>query len=217
MSDSLSKTGPEKPLLHEASAGAPPLQGRALISRDMHVLAAAHQLPVHNAKLLDLLAIARTYEEELLLFNPKPPEEFAKLKHLATEVADYACRDNSSLTLSHRLFLLADSGLESDELARQANDGLRSSDYGTDLGTYTVARKLSDDEARAVLEEYLDRDPSPYEWRHFWAMVGLAAWCSYAWCIMEETRNQRPVPARKQCHQLAESHLTKALGLYGED
>ena len=215
MSDSCFKSGDGNPASPDA-ASAPPSEGRTLISRDMHVLAAAHKLPVHNAKLLDLLAIARIYEEELLRFETAPPQEFIELKHLATEVADYACRDNSSITLSHRLFLLADSGLESDELARQANDGLRSSDYGTDLGTYAVARQLNEEEARCVLEEYLDRSPQPQEWRHFWAMVGLAAWCSYVWCLMEETRSQRALPAKGQCQTLAKAYLGKALKLYSE-
>lgn len=186
------------------------------IAHDIHILAASHALPIGNAKLLDPLSVSLFYEEQLHRFTPSMPSQVLSLKQLATDVADYALRDNAPLTLSHRLFLLAGSGLECDELARQANDGLRCSDYGVDLGTYVVARKLNETEALEVLEEYLERDPSLGEVRHFWAMTGLTAWCSYTWCLTEEARSQRLVSAKDRCRRIARNCLRKAITLYTE-
>ena len=160
------------------------------MSQAMHLMAASHQVSTLNSKHFDLLTQSLRYEEELLTYGPIEELGYAELKQLSTEVFDLALRDNAPIALSHHAFLLANSGTENDRQALEENSGLQSSDYATDFGTYVVTRNL--------------------------AMIGLAGWTGYVWCLLEEVRCERTLPEKKRCRRFADTYLTKALSLYTE-
>ncbi|MCI8368010.1 MAG: hypothetical protein HFJ66_10550 [Eggerthellaceae bacterium] len=186
------------------------------MSQAMHLMAASHQVSTLNSKHFDLLTQSLRYEEELLTYGPIEELGYAELKQLSTEVFDLALRDNAPIALSHRAFLLANSGTENDRRALEENSGLQSSDYATDFGTYVVTRNLNASEVAFALEEYLGRKPTDIETRHHWAMIGLAGWTGYVWCLLEEVRCERTLPEKKRCRRFADTYLTKALSLYTE-
>lgn len=185
------------------------------ISREMHILAAAHKLSIENATHFNLLSQALSYENLLIEQDALPRDEnFLLLKQLSIEVADFALRDNAPVALTHRAFLLTNSAIECDEASIKANAGYRYADYATDFATYAVTRNLKTEDIRYALEEYLERQPLLWETRHFWAMIGLAGWTSYLWCLIESERAGAPTVMEGKCVYYANTFLEEALRLY---
>ncbi len=185
------------------------------ISREMHILAAAHKLPIDNAVHYDLLSQSLAYECRLYEQNVIPcSEKFLALKQLSTEVADFALRDNAPVALTYRAFLLTNSAIECDGESMRTNAGYRYADYATDLATYAVTRNLKAEDINYALEEYLERKPLPWETRHFCAAVGLAGWTSYLWCLLESERAGAPTVMETKCLFYASTFLKEALELY---
>ena len=90
-------------------------------------------------------------------------------------------------------------------------------DYANDFGTFSVCEQLSEEEMREALTDYFGRTPTPQEWRHNLAQVGLAGWCWYVWALLKLAEGDDPSEWTYIYYRAARTYLNKALALYEND
>lgn len=159
----------------------------------------------------------RDYERTALKHNAIDDPSWPELSEQASLLNSYLTAEYDKPVLCHNdffgmNFLVSSNGTV--DLIDWEYAGM--GDYANDFGTFSVCEQLSEREMHEALTYYFGRKPTPEEWRHNIAQVGLAGWCWYVWALLKLAEGDDPGEWTYIYYKAARTYLKKALDLYKE-
>ena len=160
----------------------------------------------------------RRYEQAALERGPIEDPNWTEMSEQASRLNDYLVSEGGEPVLCHNdffglNFLVSEEG--DIDLIDWEYAGM--GDYANDFGTFSVCEQLSEEEMREALTDYFGRTPTPQEWRHNLAQVGLAGWCWYVWALLKLAEGDDPSEWTYIYYRAGRTYLNKALALYEND
>jgi len=89
-------------------------------------------------------------------------------------------------------------------------------DPASDLGSFICCSDYSVEEAKYIIEKYLEHKPSRVELRHFYAYVSLAAYYWYVWAIYQTSIGNNVGEYLYLWYKMAKNYYKMAMPLYNK-
>ncbi len=157
----------------------------------------------------------RNYERAALERGPIEDPNWSAMSEQAALLNDYLASEGGEPVLCHNDFFGLNFLVSKDgtiDLIDWEYAGM--GDYANDFGTFSVCEQLSEEEMHEALTDYFGREPTPQEWRHNLAQVGLAGWCWYVWALLKLAEGDDPGEWTYIYYKAGRTYLNKALALY---
>ncbi len=153
------------------------------------------------------------------LLNEKSYPTFPDFEALATtarRLHEYVSRDGVAPCLCHNDFYAPNFLVTDERISLIDWEYSAMSDYASDLGTFICCSDYTLDEARAIIAEYFQGEPSPSDMRHCLAYVSLSAYYWFVWALYKESTGDPVGEWLYLWYKAAKSYGKVALSLYDD-
>ena len=185
------------------------------LARMMRMGRELHESGATVERKFDFYEEAKRYERLLLEKGPIDIPGYAEMADKVDRLEAHVRSDGAPTCLCHNDFFFMNFLVGGDDkyyLIDWEYAGM--GDYANDFGTFVVCCELDETEARAALEAYFGRVPTPEEVRHNFAHVQLAGWCWYLWSLLKESEGDFVGEWLYIYFRYAAEYLDKTLSLY---
>lgn len=185
------------------------------LARMMRMGRELHESGATVERQFDFYEEAKRYERLLLEKGPIDIPGYAEMAEKVDRLEAHVRSDGAPTCLCHNDFFFMNFLVDGDDkyyLIDWEYAGM--GDYANDFGTFVVCCELDETEARAALEAYFGRVPTPEEVRHNFAHVQLAGWCWYLWSLLKESEGDFVGEWLYIYFRYAAEYLDKTLSLY---
>lgn len=139
-----------------------------------------------------------------------------ELAQMAARLNEYVTADAVEPCLCHNDFYAPNFLIHADGMDLIDWEYSAMSDYASDLGTFICCSDYSIDEARDVIAQYFNGNPTAAELRHCLAYVSLAGYYWFVWALFKEASGDPVGEWLYLWYKAAKTYGAEALRLYAD-